>query len=130
MQNYLSWAAALSVLIGVVHSVLGEVLIFRRLRRGSLIPTHAPPPLAERHIRILWATWHVVTVFGFAFATILYKLGSAVTASSLQTVVLAATGAAFLGSAILVFVGTKGRHPGWVGLVGAAALVALAARVA
>ena len=130
MQDYLFAAAVLAVLIGVVYSVLGEVLIFRRLRKGGLVPTQAAPPLAERHIRILWATWHVVTVFGFAFATMLYKLGSVDTAVSIQSVVLTATGAAFLGGAILVLVGTKGSHPGWIGLAGAAALVVMATRAA
>lgn len=126
MQGYLFAAAVLVVLIGLVHSVLGEILIFRRLRGGSLVPAQGAPPLGERHIRILWATWHVVTVFGFAFAVVLFRLGSAATAASIQATMLAATGAAFLGASILVLIGTKGRHPGWVGLAGVAALIALA----
>lgn len=127
MQDYLFLAAALAVSIGLVHSILGEILIFRRLRTGSLAPAQGAPPLGARQIHILWATWHVVTVFGFAFAAILLRLGSTHTAASIQTTVLAAAGAAFLGSSILVLVGTKGRHPGWIGLAGVAALIALAA---
>ena len=106
MQKYLFAAAALIVLVGIVHSVLGELLIFRKVRRGTLVPTQSAPPLAERHIRILWATWHVVTVFGFAFAAVFVQLGSASTAVSLETVVLKASCAAFFAGSLLVLVGT------------------------
>lgn len=128
MQSYLVTAAALSVLIGVVHSVLGELLIFHKLRGGTLVPTHAAPPLAERHVRILWATWHVVSVFGFAFAAVLFRLGSVAnaTTASIQSAVLTAISVAFLGASILVLVATKGHHPGWLGLATASALVAWA----
>ena len=129
MQNYLNCAAALAVFIGVVHSVLGEVLIFRKLRFRSIVPALGAPPLSERNIRILWATWHVVTIFGFALATILFQLGSATDVLSFRATVLNATGTAFLGASILVLVGTRARHPGWVGLAGVAILVALAASV-
>ena len=127
MQKYLNGAAALAVLIGVVHSVLGEVLIFRKLRFGSIVPALGAPPLSERHIRILWATWHVVTIFGFAFAAILFRLGSDTDATSIRAIVLNATSAAFLGASILVLFGTRARHPGWVGLAGMATLITLAA---
>ncbi len=127
MDKYANIAAALAVLIGVVHSVLGEILIFRKLRSGSFVPAQAAPPLSERHIRILWATWHVVTIFGFAFAAILFRLGSTTDALSMRAIVLNATSAAFLGASILVLVGTRARHPGWVGLAGVAVLVTLAA---
>ena len=130
MKSYLLGAVALAVLISLVHSILGEILIFRRLRSGSWIPTQGAPPLDERHIRILWATWHLVTVFGLAFATILFRIGSAGSAASLQATVLTTTAAAFLGGAALVLLGTKGRHPAWVGLTGVALLLALAARAA
>jgi hypothetical protein len=128
MQNYLFAAAALSVLIGIVHSVLGEILIFRKLRQGFLVPDRAAPPLGERHVRILWATWHIVSIFGFAFAAILVRVGTVTAEESLQNIVLTSTGLAFFGASILVLVGTKGRHPGWIGLAATAALIALAAK--
>ncbi len=129
MDNYANYAAVLAVLIGVVHSVLGEVLIFRKLRSGSVVPAQAAPPLSERNIRILWATWHVVTIFGFALATILFQLGSTTDALSIRVIVFNATSAAFLGASILFLVGTRARHPGWVGLAGVAILLALAVGV-
>ena len=71
MQTELAAAAVLSVVTGVVHSVLGEWLMFRHLRQGTLVPQLGAPPLRARNIRILWATWHLASVFGWAFAAIL-----------------------------------------------------------
>ena len=122
MQPYLFAAGGLALIVGAVHSVLGELLIFRHLRSGGLVPAMAAPPLRERHIRILWASWHLVTVFGWALAVILLRLASPSTASSLHVLVENAIALAFLGGSFLVLIGTKGRHPGWIGLLGVAAL--------
>lgn len=64
IQPYLATAAGLAVLIGIVHSFLGERLIFRKLRDGSFVPDREAPPLSARNVRILWATWHLASVFG------------------------------------------------------------------
>lgn len=74
MQTLLSIAAGLAVLTGIVHSALGELLIFRHLRNGTLVPTQDAPPLRSRNVRIIWATWHLASVFGWAFAAILARL--------------------------------------------------------
>ena len=39
MNWYFVAAAALAFVVGLVHSVLGEIRIFRGLRRGRLVPT-------------------------------------------------------------------------------------------
>lgn len=115
-------AAILAAVTGLAHSVLGEVLIFRHLRDGGLVPSLAPPPLRVRNIRIIWATWHLATLFGWAFAGVLLQL-----ALGRPMSVSLVTGAmlfAYLGGAVLVLVGTKGRHPGWIALTAVAALTA------
>lgn len=56
MNIYFLAAAVLLILIGLVHSILGEKLIFRRMRKGGFIPTNGGPALREPHVRILWAT--------------------------------------------------------------------------
>ncbi|WP_374673857.1 hypothetical protein [Ideonella sp.] len=118
-------AAVIAVLTGVVHSVLGEWLIFRHLRDGGLVPRRGAPPLRERHVRILWATWHLATVFGWAFARVLLRMGMGQPLS--VRLVSGAMVSAYLGGAVLVLVGTRGRHPGWVALGAVAALTAAAA---
>ena len=76
MQTYLLAAAVIAVVVGIVHSALGEFLIFRKLRSVGLVPTEPASPLQSRHIRILWATWHLASVFGFALAAILFALSN------------------------------------------------------
>lgn len=117
-------AAVVALATGIVHSVLGETLIFRHLRDGGLVPVLGAPPLRERNVRIIWATWHLATLFGWAFAGVLFQLalGRPVTVP----LVVGAVVFAYLGGAVLVLVGTKGRHPGWVALAAVAALTAVA----
>lgn len=42
MQSYLLAAGVLMILIGVANSVIGEILIFRQLRAGTIVPLLAP----------------------------------------------------------------------------------------
>lgn len=115
-------AAVLAVVTGIVHSILGERLIFRHLRGASFVPSRSAPPLGERHVRILWASWHLVSILGWALASLLWRVaqqdGAAVSADCL--VQLAAC--SFLAGALLVLVGTRGRHPGWIALAAVALL--------
>lgn len=126
MQTALLIAGILSLITGMVHSILGEVLIFRHLRAGGLVPTLGAPPLQGRHIRIIWATWHLATVFGWAFGAILLKLAIAPTGGLTSTFILTSVVIAYALCGLLVLIGTKGRHPGWVALLVTATL-ALAA---
>ena len=130
MATYLLASGLLALVVSAAHSLLGEFLIFRHLRVGGLVPALEAPPLKERHIRILWATWHLATVFGWALAAVLLRLASTGGHSSLQLFVLNALTLAFLGGAALVLLATKGRHPGWVGLAAVALLTWLAASAA
>lgn len=127
MQPYLLTAAILAVVVGLVHSILGEVLIFSRMRNGrQVIPTIGKPLLRERHVRILWATWHIVTIFGWAIAVVLFRLSWPAAGVLLQDVVMHAIIVSMLTSALLVLVATKGKHPGWIGLLAVAILCWLA----
>ncbi|KFN46333.1 hypothetical protein [Arenimonas metalli] len=125
MSSLYYLAAGLATITGLVHSVLGERLIFRHLRKGTLVPSEDAPPLRGRHVRILWATWHLGSVFGWAFAGALVALATG--ARSLESILVAAVVSAYTGGAVLVFVGTRGRHPGWAALLAVAVLAWLAA---
>lgn len=122
MNAYLTTAAGLAILIGVVHSVLGERLVFSRLRQGSLVPTQGGTLLREGHVRILWATWHIVTLLGWALAAALLLLAAEPSLSPLHIALLQVIALTMAASGLLVLVGTKARHPGWIGLLGAAVL--------
>ncbi len=123
MHAYFLAAAIALILVGLVHSVFGEVLIFRGLRKAGLVPKEPAPPLQVRHIGILWATWHLASAFGFGFAYLMLSIAQGDTAP--DPVIVKAMLFACLAGSMLVLVGTRGRHPGWIGLLAVAALVYL-----
>jgi hypothetical protein len=125
MNKYLMASAVLALVVGGVHSAFGEWLIFRRLRVQGLVPTQGGDVLRERHVRILWASWHIVTVFGWGFAAILVWLALASSSHEHIKTAAIAIGVTMLAASLLVLVGTKGKHPGWVGLLGVAVLALL-----
>jgi hypothetical protein len=124
MNWYFVAAAVLAFAVGIVHSVLGERLIFQRMRAAGVIPTNGGQVLREPHVRILWASWHVLTAMGWCVAVVLLWLALPSSSYLSQSLVAKAVVASMLVSSILVLVGTKGRHLGWVGLLGVAILAA------
>lgn len=123
MNTYLVVASVLAVLVGLVHSVLGERLIFR----------HQPTAGRWRHRRpfdILWATWHIASVMGWALAAVLWRIAATSEHFALREFLLLAIALAYGAGGLLVLVGTRGRHPGWVGLAGVAVLVLVGMRMA
>ncbi len=120
MNLYLLIAAILCFFLGLVHSFLGEYLIFKhRRKKGNLVPSINSNELKERHLRILWATWHLASAFGWCIGAILMKitltenpLNKGLVDFILQSIVFT-----MIFSSVLVLVGTKGKHPGWVVLL-------------
>lgn len=122
MQPLLLGAGLVMALTALVHSVVGEVLIFRRLRSGGIVPTQGGPLLRERHVRILWASWHLVSILGWALAAILIAVALSPGHPPPSTwLVKVAIAASLAGSALVLFA-TRGRHPGWFSLLVAAIL--------
>ena len=126
MSYAILFAGVLTCLIGIIHSILGEKLIFQSVRKDEIVPTQAPKPLRERHLRILWATWHLPSVFGLCLGVLLIYLGLdlALLEATMGRFVVAAIGATMLVSSALVACATNARHPGWIGM-GAVALLCL-----
>lgn len=116
-------AGFLTVILGTAHSVFGELLIFRYLRRKEVVRIISVPPLKKQHIGILWATWHLATVLAWAFGSILFGLASPIQEGTLQVLVKNAATIAFLSSSFLVLIGTKGKHLGWIILLAIALLI-------
>lgn len=123
MNYFLLSSGFLSITVGIVHSILGEFLIFKNLRNGSLVPSVPAEPLKERHIHILWATWHLASVFGFAVGAMLVQLAAV---PEYPTFVVHLIAFSMLAGSALVFYATKAKHPGWIGLLGVALLCWLA----
>lgn len=125
MASYLFAAGCLSLALGLIHSVMGEILIFRRMRKGQIIPTNGHPILKERHVRILWASWHLVTIFGWGLGVILLLYSLPNSEHTYQLFVENTVLLSMLSGALLVLLGTKGKHPGWVVLLAIAILLAI-----
>jgi branched-subunit amino acid ABC-type transport system permease component len=125
MNFYLLSAGALAFVVGYIHSVLGERLIFSRMRNRGLIPTQGGQLIHESHVRILWATWHVVTAIGWGLAAILVWYSLPASPVSMPAAVGVAVAMAMLVSSRLVLVGTRGRNPGWLGLLGVGVLTVI-----
>jgi hypothetical protein len=119
-------AAALAFATGLAHTVLGEALIFRRLRRGTVVPTLGGEVLRERQVRILWASWHVLTLLGWCMAAMLLELASR-PASDITRKIASLTALGMFSGALLVLVATRGRHPGWLAMSLVALLIELSA---
>ena len=119
-------ATGLIVLIALAHSVVGEQRIFRHLRcAGHIVPTQGGTLLREFQVRILWATWHMLSAMGLGLAAVLLWLAQpAAQAASAGRVEWCVAMAMFV-SGVLVLVSNRGRHPAWVALFAAAAMVAL-----
>ena len=123
MNTSFAIAGVLAIAVGLVHSVLGERLVFRRMRAQGLIPTNGGEVLREPHVRIIWASWHIVTVLGCCLGVVLFWLAQPANAHLAGSWVVKAIAIAMLVSAALVLVGTKAKHPGWAGLLAAAVFI-------
>lgn len=116
MIDYFLIAAIVAFIVGIIHSILGELLIFRHLRKDKIVPALAAPPLRERHVRILWASWHIVTVFGFGFGVVLIRLSQTTLNENFELFIGKVIIYSMLASSLLVLWATNGKHPGWLGL--------------
>jgi len=123
MNKYLAAAGTLAFFVGLIHSFLGEKLLFRRMRTGTIIPTNGGKVIGEGHVRIIWASWHIVTLFGWLIAVTLIWFAASPDKMQNQGVGLSAIASTMLVSALLVLIATKARYPGWVGLLGVATMV-------
>ena len=123
MNTALVAAACMLVLLGLAHTVLGEMRVFRRLRTRGIVPTAGQPVLGERQVRILWGSWHLVTVLCWALSALLWRLGMAPADPAFGAWAADVAGATMLASGLLVFYATDGRHPAWAVLLVVATLV-------
>lgn len=120
-------AGCLIFVLGLVHSLLGERLIFRHLRDSGIIPTKGGDLLEEKQLRILWASWHLVTIFGWGIGAILCGFYISSTAEIVvPAYVINSVALSIITSAAIVLFATKGKHPAWVVLTVIAVLVLLA----
>jgi hypothetical protein len=118
-------AAILVFALGVLHSIMGRILVFRPM--GRVIPALRTAGLRAQQTNILWASWPLVTAFGWGIAAVLYKLPLAAPSdrifciATIMAVTTLAGGCAGLGghkaaaSRMGRVVGDSGFDLGWSG---------------
>jgi hypothetical protein len=133
MNAYFALAGALAIGFGLVHSVLGELLLIRRLPRDGLPPL-APFTLIEVRkwglvgstdlaLRTLRFSWHLPTVLGCGFGAILLRLAWPASPDTHLAFVQGAAALSMGACSLVVLVISRGKHPGWVGFLAIAVLI-------
>ena len=103
-------AAMLLVLIGFIHSILGEKYLLIRLFKRPDLPRLGGSDWFTK--RVLRFAWHITTIAWWGIAAILFVIANPqdeVTAKILQIIALT-----FLLSGIISLVFSKGKHLSWV----------------
>lgn len=121
MNRLLLAASVVSAALGIAHSVIGDLLIFKPLRQKQTENADALRILSRRRWDALWSTWHLLTIFGLGFAAVLFVLAGN-SAAPLQDLRLPLA-VTFLAGTVFWIYGTRGKHPAWIVLLILAALV-------
>ncbi|UII76245.1 hypothetical protein LV716_00150 [Flagellimonas sp. HMM57] len=124
MNIYLFSAGALCVILGLFHSILGELSIFRAKGRSDNLVS---ADLKVRHLGIIWATWHLASFLGWCIGAMLISIALEQDLISIELLkfIITSIAIAMVSSSILVFIGTKAKHPGWIVLLGIGILTLL-----
>lgn len=120
MNIYLLISGILAIVLGVVHSILGEFLIFKNKRKpGKIVPTIVNSDFKERQLRIIWSTWHLASFFGWCIGVYLVQISLNQNKFGLELIdfLINSTICTMFASSVLVLIGTKGKHPGWIVLL-------------
>jgi hypothetical protein len=121
MNPWLLLAATLAVVLGAVHSYLGERYLLARLfRRGPTAPHFEADAFSRRILRLVW---HLISVAWWGGAALFVVLGRGDAQAGVR--VLAAT---FLVSGVITAAVSRGRHLAWILFVATAGAAWIGAR--
>ncbi|CAN5323812.1 hypothetical protein BH11PSE11_BH11PSE11_28900 [soil metagenome] len=120
MQNgWIALTAALMVLVGLLHSWLGEQKLLRPL--FAKCDAALMQPQRKNFLR---AAWHLGSATWIALASILLCLSLPRREAQVAAMAIVSLSFALFGA--LNFLISRGRHPGWVVLLAIAAAAAMA----
>ncbi|MBX2816853.1 MAG: hypothetical protein KTR24_12675 [Saprospiraceae bacterium] len=119
-NGYLFAAGMSTILLALCHSILGETMIFGKLRKRMAKNKENPGPfLSDAKRAILWASWHLSSILGIciAFPLLAFSSSEGLPDSESFYFLINCLSLGMLGSSLLVATATKGRHPGWIVLL-------------
>lgn len=101
------YAGILLIVLALAHTVIGEILIFRHLAKGTKKHSDSLSIFEQRRWYAIWSSWHLVTLLACGFGFILLDITRPVVVIT-WTIGIAT---------IFWFIGTRGRHPAWIVLL-------------
>lgn len=109
MTSAFYFAAFLAIVVGVVHSVLGERFILIRLfKRNDLPKLFGGSEFTTNTLRF---AWHITTIAWWGFAALLVQLAKGMITAQGVASVIAIT---FLLTGVLTLVLSKAKHFSWI----------------
>ena len=119
-------AAGLCLVLGLVHSLLGEYMLMRHLPGVQGLPLfRGSPDLPRQTIRI---TWHITSLLAWAITAILARLAALPGLGATEIFILQILALCFFACFLVALIGTRGRHPSWLAFLILALLCLLATR--
>lgn len=110
MNMYFAFASALTVLIGLVHSILGEKFIINPLQRlGNLPKIFGSDQLTKHTLRF---AWHLTTVAWFGLASLMFLLSLRHELTICSTVIVLSV--TFAASFLVSLIGSRAKHFSWL----------------
>jgi len=100
----------LLLLIGIIHSYLGEKYILIRLFRREDLPKLLGSDWFTK--RVLRFAWHITTIAWWGFAAILYVLADP--SENVQNEILTIIAVVFVLSGIVSLLFSRGKHLSWL----------------
>ncbi|WP_426370327.1 hypothetical protein [Pseudocolwellia sp. HL-MZ7] len=100
----------LLIVIGILHSYLGEKFILTRLFRRDNLPKLLGSDWFTK--RVLRFAWHLTTIAWWGFAAILYLLSAPT--DNINTEIIIVIALTFIISGIISFSFTRGKHLSWL----------------
>jgi hypothetical protein len=108
MSNALYFAAFLAMMVGIVHSGLGERYLLIRLFKHECFPKiFKRTEFAAHTIRF---AWHITSIAWWGFAAILIQLAQG---SVSNRGIAQAIGVTFVATGLVALVGSKAKHLAW-----------------
>jgi hypothetical protein len=120
MNSYLLAASLLTVVLGLIHSILGEIMLMSPMSDLEEFPAILKSrELAKRTIHV---TWHLASILGWGFAAVLGLYSTEEPLSDDRRIVVLITALVMLIAGLATLIGSRGRHPGWAGFLAIAVL--------